>query len=154
MRPTSLYSSPWVEGTWRLRDAVDYMVTADHRDAATTRAKFKSEMLYNRYQVGAQHDSAISNERAVRVHHRRRTSTIRMAPVELLRRMAFMGVRVKQLDRDVSYGGTTYPKGTWVIPMDQEFAQLVRELFEPQKLSRTWATTRRTTPPAGRCRIR
>ncbi len=47
--------------------------------------------------------------------------------------MAFMGVRVKQLDRDVTYDGATYPKGTWVIPMDQEYAQLVRELFEPQK---------------------
>src|SRR5207248_9868863 len=56
-----------------------------------------------------------------------------VAPVGLLRRMAFMGVRVKQLDRDMTYAGTSYPKGTWVIPMDQEYAQLVRELFEPQK---------------------
>src|SRR5207237_1689149 len=55
-----------------------------------------------------------------------------VAPVDLLRRMAFMGIRVKQLDRDVAYAGATYPKGTWVIPMDQEYAQLVRELFEPQ----------------------
>jgi len=47
LRPTSLYVSPWAEGKWGLRDAVDYMVTAD---LATLNyaAKFKSELLYNR----------------------------------------------------------------------------------------------------------
>ena len=130
LQPTTMYVSPWVEGKWGLRDAVNYMVQAD---LATLNyaAKFKDEILYNRYQAGrntilqfrssppyayiipqAQHDP--------------------MAPVDLLRRMAFMGVRIKQLDRDVSYAGTAYPRGTWVIPMDQEYAQLVRELFEPQ----------------------
>jgi hypothetical protein len=29
LRPTSLYVSPWAEGKWGLRDAVNYMVTAD-----------------------------------------------------------------------------------------------------------------------------
>ncbi len=46
--------------------------------------------------------------------------------------MAFNGVRVSQLDHDASLDGVTYPRGTWVIPMDQEFAELVRQLFEPQ----------------------
>ena len=55
-----------------------------------------------------------------------------MAPVELLRRFAFHGIRISQLDRDVAYNGTTYPKGTWVIPMNQEFASLVQEVFEVQ----------------------
>jgi hypothetical protein len=131
LRPTALYVSPWAQGKWGLRDQVDYMVTAS---IATLRyaAKFREEVLYNRYQSGrntvqqfrtappyaflipqAQHDP--------------------VAPVELLRRLAFLGVRVMQLDHDAPYDGANYPKGTWIIPMDQEFAQLVRELFEPQK---------------------
>src|SRR5678816_3214425 len=55
-----------------------------------------------------------------------------VAPVELLRRFAFHGLRISQLDRDAAYNGTTYPKGTWVIPMNQEFASLVQEVFEVQ----------------------
>ena len=130
-RPTSLYSSPWLEGTWRLRDAVDYMVTAD---LATLNyaAKFKTEMLFNRYKSARNTIQQFqkSPPYAYIIAQDQHDAT---APVELLRRMAFMGVRVKQLDRNAAYGGTTYAKGTWVIPMDQEFAQLVRELFEPQR---------------------
>ena len=131
LRPTSLYVSPWAEGTWTLRNAVDYMVTAD---LATLNyaAKFKSELLYNRYQ-SARNTIAQFKKSAPYAYIIPQEQWDPVAPAELLQRMAFMGVRVKQLDRDVAYNGTSYPKGTWVIPMDQEFAQLVRELFEPQK---------------------
>lgn len=130
LRPLSLYSSPWAEGTWRLRDAVDYMVTADFA-TLNYAAKFKNELLYNRYQ-SARNTIQQFRKSAPYAYMITQNQYDPVAPVELLRRMAFMGVHVKQLDRDASYGGTTYPKGTWVIPMDQEYAQLVRELFEPQ----------------------
>jgi hypothetical protein len=131
LRPTSLYVSPWAEGKWGLRDAVDYMVTAD---LATLNyaAKFKTELLYNRYQA-ARNTIAQFRKSPPYAYIIPQNQYDPVAPAELLQRMAFMGVRVKQLDRDAAYNGATYPKGTWVIPMDQEFAQLVRELFEPQK---------------------
>ena len=131
LRPTSLYVSPWAEGKWGLRDAVDYMVTAD---IATLNyaAKFKSELLYNRYQA-ARNTIAQFRKSPPYAYIIPQNQYDPVAPAELLQRMAFMGVRVKQLGRDAAYNGTTYPSGTWVIPMDQEFAQLVRELFEPQK---------------------
>ena len=129
--PTSMYSSPWKEGRWTLKDQVDYMVTAS---IATLRyaAKFREELLYNRYQSGR---DAIAMHRASGpyawiVPQKQRDP---MAPVEMLRRLAFLGVRVMQLSRDVAHDGTTYPAGTWVVPLDQEFAPLVRELLEPQK---------------------
>ena len=50
LRPTSLYSSPWAEGKWGLRDAVNYMVSAD-LTTLDYAARFKSELLYNRYQA-------------------------------------------------------------------------------------------------------
>jgi hypothetical protein len=131
LRPTSLYTSPWAEGTWRLRDAIDYMVTADIATLDYA-ARFKHEVLYNRYQ-SARNTIAQFSKSAPYAYIIPQAQHDPMAPVELLRRMAFMGVRVKQLDHDAAYNGTTYPKGTWVIPMDQEYAQLVRELFEPQK---------------------
>jgi hypothetical protein len=130
LRPTSLYSSPWAEGTWRLRDAVDYMVIADLATLDYA-ARYKHALLYNRYQA-ARNTIAQFSTSAPYAYIIPQAQHDPVAPVELLRRMAFMGVRVQQLQRDMPYGGTTYAKGTWVIPMDQEYAQLVRELFEPQ----------------------
>jgi hypothetical protein len=130
LRPEALYLSPWPGGKWGLRDAVDYMVIAS---TATLRfaAKFKEDVLYNRYQSGR---DVINKYRttapyAYIVPQAQHDPT---APVELLRRLAFMGVHVRQLDRDMAHDGTTYPKGTWVIPMDQEYAELARELLEVQ----------------------
>lgn len=131
LRPTSLYTSPWAEGTWTLRNAVDYMVTADLATLDYA-AKFKHELLYNRYQSARNTIRQFSTS-APYAYLIPQAQHDPAAPAELLRRMAFMGVRVQQLSRDMTYGGTTYPAGTWVIPMDQEYAQLVRELFEPQK---------------------
>jgi Zinc carboxypeptidase len=131
LRPTSLYSSPWAEGKWGLRDAVNYMVSADITTLDYA-ARFKSELLYNRYQA-ARNTIQQFKASAPYAYFIPQDQHDRVAPVELLRRLAFMGIRVGQLSRDVTYGGATYAKGTWVIPMDQEYAQLVRELFEPQK---------------------
>lgn len=129
--PTSMYPSPWKEGRWTLKDQVDYMTTAS---IATLRyaAKFREELIYNRWQSGRDAIAAhrASGPYAWIVPQQQRDP---VAPVELLRRLAFLGVRVMQLGKDAAYGGTTYPAGTWVVPLDQEFAPLVRELMEPQK---------------------
>ena len=131
LRPTTMYLSPWTEGKWGLRDAVNYMVTAS---LATLNyaAKFRDEILYNRYQSGRNTIQQYRNGPPY-AYLIRQAQHDPVAPAELLQRLAFMGVHVKQLDRDVTYDGASYPKGTWVIPMDQEYAQLVRELLEPQK---------------------
>jgi hypothetical protein len=131
LRPTTMYLSPWTQGKWGLRDAVNYMLTAS---LATLNyaSKFREELLYNRYQA-ARNTIQQFRTSAPYAYLIRQTQYDPVAPAELLKRIAFMGVRLMQLDRDMSYDGASYPKGTWVIPMDQEYAQLVRELFEPQK---------------------
>jgi hypothetical protein len=126
-----MYLSPWADGTWRLRDAVNYMVTAS---LATLNyaAKFREEVLYNRYQA-ARNTIQQFRTSPPYAYFVRQAQYDPVQPAALLQRLAFMGVRVDQLDRDVTYDGSIYPKGTWVIPMDQEYAQLVRELLEPQR---------------------
>ena len=130
IRPTALYLSPWIEGTWSLRDAVDVMVTAS---MATLRyaAKFKEDVLYNRYQSGRDVIRKYSTKGPY-AYIIPRDQHDPVAPVELLRRFAFHGLRISQLDSDAAYGGVTYQKGTWVILMNQEFASLVQEVFEVQ----------------------
>jgi hypothetical protein len=56
-----------------------------------------------------------------------------VAAVEMLRRLAFNGVRISQLSAPITLDGTTFPAGTWVVPADQEFAAVAREVLDVQK---------------------
>lgn len=131
LRPESLYSSPWPGGWWRLRDAVEYMETASMA-VLDFAAKYKTDLLYNRYQAGRDAIHRYSNEPpyAYFIPQDQRDP---VAPVELLRRLAFNGIRVSRLTEPVTLQGITHPVGTWVIPMDQEFAELARTLLEVQE---------------------
>ena len=94
-------------------------------------AKFKYDLLYNRYQSGRDtiRKYAAEPPYAFFVPEGGRDP---VAVVELMRRIAFTGVRVHQLERAAVHEGMTHPAGTWVIPMDQEFAELVRQVLEVQ----------------------
>lgn len=131
LRPQSLYSSPWEGGWWRLRDAVDYMLTASV-SVLDFAAKYKTDLLYNRYQAGRDVIAQYENEPpyAYFVPQEQRDP---VAAVEMLRRLAFNGVEVRQLRDAVEFEGISHPAGTWVIPMDQEFANFVRQLFAVQE---------------------
>ncbi len=131
LRPESLYPSPWQGGWWRLGDACAYMNTASI-SVLDFAAKYKTDVLYNRYQAG----------RDIIAHYRENPPYAYLipqeqrdpvAPVELLRRLTFNGIEVDQLTRAVEFEGFSYPAGTWVIPMDQPFANFVRQLFDIQE---------------------
>jgi hypothetical protein len=49
---SAFYPSPWKGGWWRLRDAVDYCLTAS-MSVLDTASKFRSEMLFNKYKMAA-----------------------------------------------------------------------------------------------------
>ena len=130
LRPQALYASPWQPGKWTLRDAVDYMETASI-SVLDYAARFKENVLLDRYRSG---------KRQIEQHRKdgpfayfipqaqRDTPTA----VELLRRLAFGGVRVSQLTAPITAEGETFPVGTWVIPTDQEFIALAREVLDRQ----------------------
>ncbi|MDB4917993.1 MAG: hypothetical protein JWM95_5637 [Gemmatimonadetes bacterium] len=131
LRPQSLYPSPWPGGWWRIKDAIDYMETGSIAvlDYAT---KYREELLYNRYQAGRK---AIERYRkdppyAYIVARNQRDP---VAAAEMMRRLAFNGIRISELTKNTTVDGTSYPTGTWVIPMDQEFSELVRQLFDAQE---------------------
>jgi hypothetical protein len=95
-------------------------------------AKYREQLLYNRYQSGRNTIKRYRDDPpyAYVIPQNQRDP---QAPVELLRRLAFNGVRVMQLDQTLTHAGQTFTKGSWIIPMDQEFAEAVRELFEEQE---------------------
>ena len=131
LRSQSLYSSPWMPGWWRLGDAVAYDETASLA-VLEYAAKYKASLLYNRYQAGRDQIARGKKDAPyayVFPQHQRDP----VAAVELLRRLAFGGVRVFQLTAPVTLDNATYQAGTWVVPTDQEFAAMVREVLDIQK---------------------
>lgn len=129
-RAGNLYVSPWKGGWWRLRDAVSYMLTAS-RAVLEYAFEHRASLLYNRYQAGRDAIRRYQTEPpfAYLIPQDQRDP---LAAVELLRRLAFHGVEIQALGKEAAHEGVTYPAGTWVIPMDQPFAELVRQLFEVQ----------------------
>ncbi len=130
LRPQSLYSSPWEGGWWRLRDAVDYMLTASI-SVLDFAAKYRRDVLFNRYQAGRDVVAQYTDNPpyAFFVPPEQRDP---VAPVEMLRRLAYNGIEVHRLTRAVDFEGIAHPAGTWVIAMDQPFANFVRQLFAVQ----------------------
>jgi hypothetical protein len=128
--PKPLYPNPWLGGWWRLGDAVAY----DEAAALAVldfAAKYKESLLYNRYVAGKDQirKGRLEPPYAYVILQQQRDP---VAPVELLRRLAFSGVRVSQLTAAARIEHATYPAGTWVIPTDQEFAAVVREVLDVQ----------------------
>jgi hypothetical protein len=130
LRPQSLYSSPWPPGTWRLRDAVDYMETAS-LSVIEFASKYKESLLFDRYLSGRD-QIALGRKKAPYAYVIPQQQRDPVAAVEMLRRIAFGGVRVSRLTAPVAIGAETFPTGTWVIPTDQEFAAMAREVLDVQ----------------------
>lgn len=131
LRAESLYSSPWPGGWWRLRDAVEYMETAS-LSVVDWAARYRESLLLNRYRAGRQQIEQFRKgpPYAFVVPQQQRDP---VAAVELLRRLAFQGVRVSQLTAPAAIDGVRYEAGAWVVPMDQEFAETARQVLEVQK---------------------
>jgi hypothetical protein len=131
LRPSSLYSSPWEGGWWRIRDAIDYMLVASF-SVLDFAAKFREDVLYNRYQAGRDvaAEYADAPPYAYFIPQDQRDP---VAAVELLRRLAFNGIDVHTTTDALMVDGISYPAGTWVIRMDQPFANFVAQLFDVQE---------------------
>jgi hypothetical protein len=130
LRPQSLYSSPWPPGWWRLRDAVDYMETAS-LSVLEYAAKYKDSLLLNRYRAGRD-QIALGAKKPPYAYVVPQEQRDPVAAVELLRRLAFGGVQVSQLTSPATIGGDAFAAGAWVIPTDQEFAAMAREVLDVQ----------------------
>ena len=130
LRPQSLYPSPWRPGWWRLGDAVAYMETASLA-VLDYAAKYKETLLYNRYMAGRDQIARGRTEGPF-AYFIPQTQRDPVAAVEMLRRLAFGGIRVSQLTSPVTIAGETFAEGTWVVPTDQEFGAMARQLLNVQ----------------------
>jgi hypothetical protein len=128
LRALSMYTTPWEGGWWRLHDAVDYMV-AGSMSVLDLAAKNHETLLYNRYQ--AARDNMHRTEPPFAYVISDHQSDVPEAGL-LAQKMIDNGLDVYQSKAGFHANGIDYPEGSWVIPMDQPFSPMAKELFERQ----------------------
>jgi len=131
LRKQIFYSSPWQGGWWRLGDAVRYMLGAS-MGALDMASRYREELIFNRYQAGKEviaHFTAEPPFAYVIPQQQRDPQTAAL----LLEKLRFDGIDVSQAAGPFNANGREYPAGTWVIPMDQPYAYLVKDLFDLQR---------------------
>ncbi len=130
LRSEVFYSSPWKGGWWRLRDAVNYMEGASMA-VLDTAAKYREELLYNRYQAAHDNVARFTKEPPFAYVIPLEQRDLPTAAT-LVQKLMINGIEVQQAAKPFHANGREYPTGTWVVLMDQPFSPLVKELFEPQ----------------------
>ncbi len=128
LRALTMYTTPWAGGWWRLRDAVDYMV-AGSMSVLDLAAKNHEALLYNRYQ--AARDSIHRKEPPYAYVISDKQADVPEAGL-LAQKMIDNGLDVYQTRAGFHANGIEYPAGSWVIPMDQPYSAMAKELFERQ----------------------
>jgi hypothetical protein len=131
LRKQIFYSSPWQGGWWRLGDAVRYMLGAS-MGTLDMAARYREELIFNRYQAGKEVIGRFTREPpfAYVIPQQQRDPQTAALLVEKIR---FDGIDVSQATEPFTANGREYPAGTWVVPMDQPFAYLAKDLFEAQR---------------------
>ncbi len=131
LRALSQYTTPWEGGWWHLRDAVNYMVGGS-MSVLDIAAKNRETLNFNRYQAARDNIEHFRKEPPFAyVIPSRQTDTPEAAL--LAQKMIDNGLDVYASKAGFKANGVAYPAGSWVIPMDQPFSALAKELFERQK---------------------
>jgi hypothetical protein len=128
LRPGAMYSQPWEGGWWRLKDAVDYMV-AGSMSVLDLAAKNRETLNFNRYQSA--HDAIQRTEPPYAYVIPSRQADTPEAGL-LAQKMIDNGLDVYESKPGFRANNIDYPTGSWVIPMNQPFAAMAKELFERQ----------------------
>ena len=135
--PRTEYPRPWMGGTWRLRDIVDYELTATFallEQAADTRETLLRQVYeMNRAtldegkkgEIGGGKDKVFAVLLPPDQHDANEV-------YELIDKLLLAGVEIHQASAAFTSGKESYPAGAYVIPMTQVFARYAKDLLEKQ----------------------
>ena len=134
------YQNPWLGGKWTLRDAVEYMLTADYAilDLASSRSE---QFLYKAWDLARKNIEMGTKSKPyayiVPIKQWDYSSAAAM-----LKRLAMAGVQVERARKQFQVGAKSYPAGTYVMKAGQPFRGYLVDLMEPQQYPeiRTGAT--------------
>ncbi len=128
LRALSMYTTPWQGGWWHLKEAVDYMV-AGSMSVLDLAAKNRETLLYNQYQAARDNSHRTDPPFAYVI-------PVKQADVPeaglLAQKLMDNGLDLYQSQPGFQANGISYPAGSWVVPMDQPFSPMAKELLERQ----------------------
>ncbi|MEO8130143.1 MAG: M14 metallopeptidase family protein, partial [Bryobacteraceae bacterium] len=129
--PSVFYQRPWLGGKWGVRNAIDYMLTADLAilELASTRS---SSFLHKAWEM------AVANIEAGRsgkpyAYVVGMNQPDKSSAVEMLRRFRMGGLQIQRALSAFTVNGKEYSKGAYVIPAGQPFRGYLMDLLEPQR---------------------
>jgi hypothetical protein len=126
----SQYPSPWLGGSWSLRDIVDYELIATF-GLLETAAGLRTQLLEGLYAAGRrQVEMGRKGDPYAVVIPREQPD--RPTVVKLLQTLAYAGVEVHQARSPFKAQGRDYPAGTYLILMAQPFRAYAKDMIEPQ----------------------
>ncbi len=128
--PSIFFQRPWAGGTWRLADAVEYMLTADFA-ILNLAATQPGDFLFKAWDLAAA--NIAMGKKGTPYAYVVPEQPDRHAMREMLRRLQMAGVVVQQARSGFTAGGKAYGAGTYVMPAGQPFRPYLVDLMEPQK---------------------
>jgi hypothetical protein len=129
--PTVFYQRPWMGGKWGLRDAIEYMLTADFAilDLAASRPE---HFLTKAWEMARANIDAGKKSKPY-AYIVPSDQPDRWTAVEMVRRLQMAGVEIQRAKNPFTSGGKKYAAGSHVILAGQPFRSYVIDLLEPQK---------------------
>ncbi len=138
------YPRPWKGGYWRLRDAMDYMMTASLA-VLDMGAKHREEWLLNIYRMAREsiERGKTSGPRAYLIPPDQHDPSAAVAMLEALHRG---GIEIEQAQTPFAHGDRLFPQGTFVIRTAQAFRPHLVDLMEPQRYPASAGENAKTQP--------
>jgi len=128
--PSVFYQKPWLGGKWALRDAVEYMLTADWAilDLASARREYFLNKAYAMARANIDAGKRGSPYAYIVAPEQWDSS----AAPEMIKRLMGSGVQVQRAKAAFQAGKKSYPAGTLILPAAQPFRGYLMDLLEPQ----------------------
>ena len=127
---STFYPDPWKGGSWKLRDAVDYMVTGDMAilDIASRR---REQWLYEFWKMN--HDQIeLGNKGGPYAYILPPNQHDPIATGDLLFSLQTGGVQIEEAAQAFTAGGREFPAGSIILPAAQPNRPFLIDLMEPQ----------------------
>jgi hypothetical protein len=137
--PRTEYPRPWMGGTWRLADIVDYemIATIALLNAAADRREVLLHEIYeinaNTIELGKKGELGFGNrEKSFAILIPTTNQHDQNEALELVNKLMLGGVKVYRATNTFTQDGESYSAGTFVVPFDQVFARYAKDLLEKQ----------------------